>query len=281
MPQAAEHFDADKGACAMNARGDVFELLKRTLRTRLSPEQRAALKQRLAGPLPVFYSGNLRRLAQIYGSDKWDEHWYWQHYEHHFAPLRNKNITLLEIGIGGYGDPKSGGGSLRMWRSYFPKGRICGIDIVNKNPHDEGRIHTFQGDQGDEEFLKRVVALIGKPDIIIDDGSHINKHVSKTFHILFPLLADRGLYVVEDTQTSYWPNYGGSSEDLLGAPTSMCMLEGLVDGINHAEFIRPGYQPSYFDQHIVSMHFYHNIVFVYKGLNDEGSNMVQNNMPPA
>ena len=33
----------------------------------------------------------------------------------------------------------------------------------------------------------------------MDDGSHTNKDVIKSFELLFPLLNDNGLYIVEDT----------------------------------------------------------------------------------
>jgi hypothetical protein len=260
----------------VNGTKSILDSLKRILRQRLSSTQRLILKKHGVDILAVFCRGNLRRLAQISGSDKWGDHWYCQYYEKHFAPLRRKPLILLEIGIGGYADPQSGGASLRMWRRYFPRGRIYGVDIADKTPHNERRINTLQGDQGDEEFLRRVIAKIGKPDIIIDDGSHINCHVVKTFQTLFPLLADQGIYVVEDTQTAYWPEYGGSSKDLSDSSTSMGMLKGLIDGLNYAEFKRPDFVPSYFDRHIVSMHFYHNLVFVFKGLNDEGSNLIKN-----
>lgn len=95
-------------------------------------------------------------------------------------------------GIGGYDDPRAGGASLRMWRAYFPKSRIYGIDIHDKSGHDEKRIRTFRGDQTDRGFLEGVVREIGRPNIIIDDGSHLNAHVVATFEILFPLLADDG-----------------------------------------------------------------------------------------
>jgi demethylmacrocin O-methyltransferase len=168
-----------------------------------------------------------------------------------------------------------------MWRSYFPRGRIYGIDIYDKSCHNERRVRTFLGDQTDASFLLRVIAEIGNPNIVIDDGSHINSHVIQTFQILFPLLANDGIYVVEDTQTAYWPQFGGTSEDLAAAPTSMCMLKRLIDGLNHEEFIRPGYVPSYFDENIVSMHFYHNLAFVYKGRNKEGSNTIKANVWPS
>jgi demethylmacrocin O-methyltransferase len=91
------------------------------------------------------------------------------------------------------------------------------------------------------------------------------------------LLAPNGIYAIEDIQTSYWPDMGGTSDDLNSPNTSMSFLKSLTDGLNYAEYLRPGYAPSYYDRHIVSMHFYHNLVFLYKGQNDEGSNRVTNN----
>lgn len=255
----------------MSAGEGLFRRMKRRLKANRTPEQAARLRRRFAEPLAVLSAGSLRRLAEIYGTDKWGVHWYCQHYERHFAAFRKRPITLLEIGIGGLDDPRAGGNSLRMWRRYFPRGRIVGIDIADKKAHEERRIRTFQGDQSDEAFLRRVIAEIGTPDIIIDDGSHLNEHVLKTFGVLFPLLADRGIYAVEDTQTSYWKSFGGSSENLTTAPTSMNLLKALADGINHKELEAPGRVPTYTDQHVVAVHFYHNLVFVRKGANDEAS----------
>ena len=153
----------------------------------------------------IFFGSNLKLLSTIYGTDKWGFHWYAQHYEKHFASMRKKELNILEIGIGGYSDPESGGDSLRVWRTYFPKSNIYGIDIYDKSIHQERRIKTFLGSQIDEMFLSDVVRKIGKIDIIIDDGSHQNEHILFTFKFLFPYLHENGFYVIEDTQTSYWP----------------------------------------------------------------------------
>ena len=236
------------------------------------------LRRLLREPLGFLFRSDLLKLATIYGTDKWGAHRYAAHYQRHFRHLRRKKITMLEIGIGGYEDPHGGGGSLRMWRRYFSNARIVGLDYFDKSPHAEKRIRIYRGDQSDEKLLQRIVAEAGRPDIIIDDGSHLNHHVIKSFQVLFPLLADDGIYVVEDTQTAYWPKTGGSSDDLLHAPTSMNLFKALVDGLNHEEFTRPGYVPSYYDQHIVGMSFYHNMVFIQKGRNAEGSNMVRNHV---
>jgi hypothetical protein len=158
-----------------------------------------------------------------------------------------------------------------MWRTYFTRSRIYGIDIYDKRPHDERRIKTFKGSQVDEPFLAEVVRAIGQIDIIVDDGSHLNEHVLQTFHFLFPRLAPNGMYVIEDTQTSYWQSYGGSSECLNRADTIIGFLKGRIDGLNHVELETPGRPPSYYDRNIVALHFYHNLVFVQKGANTEAS----------
>ena len=137
--------------------------------------------------------------------------------------------------------------------------------------HIERRIQTFRGSQVDETFLLDVLRRIGQIDIVIDDGSHRNEHVLQTFAFLFPRLSNPGMYVVEDTQTSYWSEMGGSSQDLERRDTSMGFFKKLIDGLNYVEFDRDDYEPSYYDKHIVAMHFYHSLVFIQKGMNNEGS----------
>jgi hypothetical protein len=129
-------------------------------------------------------------------------------------------------------------------------------------------------------FLRRVareIGEIGDIDIVIDDGSRRSADVIAAFRTLFPLLSPDGLYVVADLQTAYWTEVAdrqwGGSEDLSAPHTSMSFFKSLVDGLNHEEFMSPDYQPTYFDQHIVAMHFHHNLLFIEKGRNNDGSNM--------
>jgi cephalosporin hydroxylase len=154
-----------------------------------------------------------------------------------------------------------------MWRRYFPRALIVGLDYFDKAAHEERRIRIFRGDQSDADVLHRIVHEIGRPDIVIDDGSHVNSHVIKSFEVLFPLLAANGLYAIEDTQTAYWPEFGGDSEDLQNPRTSMALMKKLVDGLNHEELRRSAYQPTYYDLNITAIHFYHNLVILQKGLN--------------
>ncbi|MGC4059467.1 MAG: hypothetical protein QM749_00865 [Aquabacterium sp.] len=226
---------------------------------------------------------------------KWNAQDYAARYERYFAPLRDKPIKLLEIGIGGYDDPKSGGESLRAWKRYFPKASIFGIDIADKRALEEDRIRTFQGSQDDPVFLRNVIEEIGAPDIIIDDGSHRNEHVIKSFQLLFPHLnASHGIYVVEDTHFSYVPNidnwrkvvpldepplwatYGGSL-DLYDRKTMVNYFKRLADCLSHQEFFNPGYRANEFDKTVVGVHFYRNQIFVQKGDNTGEGNFFKNN----
>lgn len=250
-------------------------MLKRTLKRLLSTQQRTAIRKLQSNWRARFESGDLVALATFFGTDKWGSHWYAQHYNRHFAPLRKKKLIILEIGVGGYANPRKGGESLRAWKWFFRRSQIVGIDIYEKKTLEEHRIRIFKGSQDDCEFLKRVVAEVGRPDIVIDDGSHENSHVIASFNVLFPLLQENGIYVVEDTQTSYWPSFGGLANERNSEKTIMGFFKGLIDGLNHSEYLEPEYLPSYFDQHIIALHFYHNLIFIYKGINDEGSNLVQ------
>ena len=160
-----------------------------------------------------------------------------------------------------------------MWKKYFPLAKIYAIDIYDKSTLEENRIKIFKGSQTDEKFLEGVIEQTGYLDIVIDDGSHVNADVIKTFKLLFPALKDGGIYVIEDTQTSYWESYGGDGEDLDNPKTTMNFFKSLTDALNYKEYSWDEYVPDYFEEKIVSVHFYHNLIFIYKGNNLELSNI--------
>lgn len=215
---------------------------------------------------------NLTDLAVRFGSDKWGRHWYTGNYERYFSPYRDGRIKILELGIGGYKAPDAGGRSLLMWKHYFRRGQVFGLDIIDKSAIAEGRIHTIKGDQADTAFLDKVGRDIGPLDIVIDDGSHINPHVIASFKALFRHIRPGGLYVIEDTQTSYWPGWDGTSTDLNSPETTMGYVKQLIDGLNHREVVRGApYQPTYTDSTVTAVHVHHNMVVIEKGINTEQS----------
>ena len=248
--------------------------MKETIKKFFNEKNRRVIRRNLNLLKSLTHWNNLDEIGRIYETDKIIGHYYTQHYDSHFKKMRYKKINLLEIGVGGYKNPKAGGDSLRMWKTYFPFAQIFGIDIYDKKPLEEKRIKIFHGSQIDSKFLDDVCKSAKSFDIIIDDGSHINEHVIETFKILFPKLNNGGIYVIEDTQTSYWKEFGGTSKDLKNEKTMMNFFKHLTDGLNHKEFKIANYEPGYFDKKIISIHFYHNLIFIYKGDNDELSNVL-------
>ncbi len=212
--------------------------------------------------LPV--QGDLTALAKIYKTDKWGYHFYTPIYESWFKRLRHKPIRLLEIGVGGYAKPHHGGDSLRMWKRYFYKGKIIGLDLYDKSALEESRLKLYQGDQCDAELLMNLSAKEGPFDIIIDDGSHVQSHIVSSFEALFPLMPSGGIYVVEDTQTSYWPKFEGSTSEMEKVPSAMNYFIQRVHAINRGEWLGDESRPDIPDQGIASVAFYHNLIFIVK-----------------
>lgn len=213
----------------------------------------------------------LTRLAIKHGTDKWGPHFYTPLYHELFHRLREQPIRLLEIGVGGYDLRTIGGASLAMWADYFPSGQITGIDIAEKRLTLDPHVKLFQGSQEDAAFLKKVCDERGPFDIVIDDGSHVPKHVVTSFHILFPALANDGIYVIEDVQTAFWPTFGGSS--LHGGET-LKLARTLIECLNHVELAVVDKSHSFppFAGQIKGFRAYHNMFVIYKGNNSEPSN---------
>jgi len=213
----------------------------------------------------------LTRLAIKHGTDKWGPHFYTPIYHELFAHLRDKPVRLLEIGVGGYDYKMVGGASLAMWAEYFPHGRIVGIDTAPKTLSLDPRVSLLVGSQADPAFLANLCDQHGPFDVVIDDGSHIPQHVATSFYALFPRLSQQALYVIEDVQTAFWPQFGGS---ILDGGATMKLAQAVLGFLNHAELkvVQPKLQVAPFAKQIRSLRAFHNIIVVEKGDNNEPSN---------
>lgn len=141
----------------------------------------------------------LQEIGLWHGTDKASLHHYLNYYDSLLGKLREKPISMLEIGV-------LGGESIRMWASYFthPESRIYGVDI-----HDRGiviedpRAQIVIGDGTNPNFLYDLTRITGQLDVILDDGSHFSAHQKDSLRLLWPELKSGGLYIVEDTHSSY------------------------------------------------------------------------------
>jgi hypothetical protein len=150
-----------------------------------------------------------------YNTDK-ITHGYLDVYDPILAPRVSKEIKLLEIGI-------RKGGSLQLWRDYFPRGIIVGIDIKLPEHFVPGeRIQIFEGSQSDKQFLSEVANKVAPEgfDIIIDDASHIGTLTKTAFwHLFNNHLKPSGLYAIEDWGTGYLDDFpDGKRPDTVNSP---------------------------------------------------------------
>ena len=227
----------------------------------------------------------LPALLRRFGSDKQKPGWhdYGPTYEMLFRRWKYRRLTLLEIGIGGYGQ-SLGGTSLLAWQAYFPFGHVIGADIEDKSALAGKRREVIRLDQSSSEQLDTLARERGPFDLIIDDGSHLNAHQILTFEHLFGALKDGGIYVVEDTQTSFWPgDVAGVTWDgaNIGDPRFKETCNGyfleLSKYLNQAEFVdKSGINErmATFALNILQIAFEHNLIIIRKGDNRGGSTFV-------
>lgn len=123
-------------------------------------------------------------------------HNYIRQYKDYLEKFKYKNIKILEIGV-------YNGDSLRAWRELFPNAtHVVGLDIddsckVHENINNA--IYVDIGNATHKNFIDNIHQKYGSFDLIIDDGSHKNSDIIQTFELLFPLMNNKGLYIVEDT----------------------------------------------------------------------------------
>ena len=148
---------------------------------------------------------NLNYIFAKYNTDKNKYyHNYSRQYESLLSSYKDKPIKYLEIGV-------LGGESIKAMREVFKNAQcIVRLDINNESKQYENsqqNIFVEIGDATNSNFINELFQKYGTFDIILDDGSHVNRDVIKSFELLFPLLNDNGLYIVEDTITYKHTNY--------------------------------------------------------------------------
>jgi hypothetical protein len=142
--------------------------------------------------------------ASKYNTDKSMLPHYLRNYERYFEHLTDKEVRVLELGV-------KDGGSLLLWRDYFARGLITGLDMDPVKLDDpSGRIRIYQGKQQNTELLDQIARERAPDgfDVIIDDCSHIGVLSRISFWHLFDHHLKRGgIYAIEDWGTGYWDSF--------------------------------------------------------------------------
>ena len=155
---------------------------------------------------------SLENLFIKYGSDKasfWRQkknngHGFTKFYLKYFKKIEKRKLNILEIG-------SYSGASAAAFAKFFIKSNIFCLDInISNFIFKSKKIKVFNLDATKKKdidiFFKKINVnnLDAFFDIIIDDGSHKQIDILKSFRILFRNLKPGGLYVIEDYK---YPNF--------------------------------------------------------------------------
>lgn len=199
--------------------------------------------------LEIYFKQNDKRVI-----DKWIH--YFDIYERHFSNYRNKEIVIVEAGV-------FHGGSLQMWKHYFgDRAKIYGIDInPNCKEVEEENIEILIGSQTDRNFLRSLKDKIPPIDILIDDGGHTMNQQIIFYEELYGHVKENGVYLCEDTHTSYWRRYGGG---LKRRNSFIEYSKNFIDKLHAFHSEQSSFRESTFTSSTNSVHFYDSVVVLEK-----------------
>ena len=147
------------------------------------------------------YIKSMNSIADNKLTDKNTAHCYFHIYEKIFQSIRKSASNILEVGI-------YWGGSVKLWRDWFPSAQIYAVDICNmdfiknesiKNDHN---ITLFTDTNGyDDSFIQNNFQSKNiKFDMILDDGPHTLQSNIDFINKYLPLLTETGILIIEDVQ---------------------------------------------------------------------------------
>lgn len=166
---------------------------------------------------------------------------YFKIYEELFEKYKNEKINFFEIGI-------NKGGDLQIWHKYFTNlNKMYAVDINKECKLIENELPNttiYIGDQGNKEFLKMLVDNVDDIDILLDDGGHQFHQQINSFNFLFKKIKEGGIYLIEDTHSSY-DNYANlyPKDNVYGGGkgkknTTIEFFKNLIDELTAWAFIK-------------------------------------------
>lgn len=144
-----------------------------------------------------FFENNheLSDISKALDTDKTDIGNLLKKYEFFFKNFKEDKFSMIELGI-------FHGGSLKLWKNYFPNAIIYGVDINSEcKKFEEDHIKIIIKNLSDEKNITQLSEI--QPKLILDDASHIWSHQINCLINLFDALQSGGIYVIEDIGTSF------------------------------------------------------------------------------
>ncbi len=120
-------------------------------------------------------------------------HHYTDLYEPLFRAWRDDPVSILEIGV-------LDGGSIRMWRRYFPNATVTAIDVSDKITFaDDPSVFFIHGNAYSDQVIENLQHR--RFDIMIDDADHQIETQKIFLQRYSPLLKPHGILIIEDVFT--------------------------------------------------------------------------------
>ncbi len=190
----------------------------------------------------------LQELKQNWDGVEFEKHHFLETYDKEFKKFLDKeNLRILELGI-------DKGGSLHLWQKYFSNlSLLVGVEKYSDKIIIPLR-HPLKfeiGDLGENSFYDRLTKY-GSFDIIIDDASHAASDIIQSFENLFPILADGGIYCIENV------SYSDGLEKF--AYQLLLNANGITDCLDYPE------RMNLYSWWIKSLHIENQLIIIRKGL---------------
>ena len=166
-------------------------------------------------------------IGEKHGTDKsFKYNNYLNKYEFFLQQIRDKEFNMIELGV-------YKGASINMWEEYFPHAHIIGVDVDKSClVYGDGRKEILIKDLSELDDLLSLVKFF--PKLVVDDASHIWSHQIMAFAVLFPALKSGGVYIMEDTATSFTMfDEVGNYKDTIISPYEF--MEGIIKVVNSDE----------------------------------------------
>jgi cephalosporin hydroxylase len=142
------------------------------------------------------------RNTGICDTDKGSSHTYTGMYEEILSQYKNKECTLLEIGV-------QSGGSALLWSKYLPNAKFSFADVDPLNQMvidmigDKCIFHL--GDAYSDYGLNAIKSARPEGfDVIIDDGPHTLQSMVECIRKYLPIVKKDGYLIIEDVQNISW-----------------------------------------------------------------------------
>ena len=160
-----------------------------------------------------------------------------------------------------------------MWSDYFGEGsKFYGIDIDPRCKEFENEnTKIFIGSQADRKFLDYVKDNIPPVDILIDDGGHYMNQQIILFEQLFGYIKQNGVYLCEDTHSSYWLVFGGGYKR---RATFIEYSKNFIDMLNAFHSEQSKYKINNFTKSVNSIHYYDSVLVIEKRKREKPKDVV-------